>query len=91
MSAKIKVLGIGGAGNNVVNRMVGVVNGVEFVAVNTDTQDLAESRADINLGSGGAPSIGQRSACKFGRFWYQIWHFSHLSLTNSKKVIIFSE
>jgi cell division protein FtsZ len=72
MSAKIKVLGIGGAGNNVVNRMVGVVNGVEFVAVNTDTQDLAESRADIKLaigekttkglGSGGDPSIGQRSA-----------------------------
>lgn len=72
MSAKIKVVGIGGAGNNVVNRMVGVVNGVEFVAVNTDTQDLAESSADIKLaigekttkglGSGGDPSIGQRSA-----------------------------
>lgn len=72
MSARIKVLGIGGAGNNVVNRMVGVVNGVEFVAVNTDTQDLAESLADVKLaigekttkglGSGGDPSIGQRSA-----------------------------
>lgn len=42
----IKVLGIGGAGNNVVNRMVGSgVKGVEFIAVNTDRQALAVSTA----------------------------------------------
>jgi len=72
MSAKIRVVGIGGAGNNVVNRMIGIVNGVEFIAVNTDTQDLGESKADHKiaigqkttkgLGSGGDPSIGQKSA-----------------------------
>ena len=38
---KIKVIGVGGAGNNVINRMIASdVKGVEFVAVNTDKQDL---------------------------------------------------
>jgi cell division protein FtsZ len=72
MGANIKVVGIGGAGNNVVNRMVGVVQGVSFVAMNTDLQDLSESKADLKvaigekttkgLGSGGDPSVGQKSA-----------------------------
>jgi len=72
MSAKIKVLGIGGAGNNVVNRMVGLVNGVEFVAMNTDKQALSASKAENKLalgekttkglGAGGDPSVGQKSA-----------------------------
>jgi len=72
MSAKIKVVGIGGGGNNAINRMVGVVRGVEFIAVNTDMQDLESSSADIKLqigkkttkglGSGGDPRIGQMSA-----------------------------
>jgi cell division protein FtsZ len=70
--AKIKVVGVGGAGNNAVNRMIGIVQGVEFIAVNTDRQDLAESKADRKiaigdkttkgLGSGGNPTIGQASA-----------------------------
>ena len=39
---KIKVIGVGGAGNNVINRMIASdVKGVEFVAVNTDKQDLS--------------------------------------------------
>ena len=72
MSAKIKVIGVGGAGNNAVNRMIGIVQGVEFIAVNTDAQDLSESNADIKiqigskttkgLGSGGDPRVGQKSA-----------------------------
>ena len=41
---KIKVIGVGGAGNNVINRMIDAgVSGVDFVAVNTDKQDLNKS------------------------------------------------
>ena len=41
---KIKVIGVGGAGNNVINRMIDAgVGGVDFVAVNTDKQDLNKS------------------------------------------------
>ena len=42
----IKVIGVGGAGNNVVNRMIEAgVQGVDFIAVNTDRQDLNKSKA----------------------------------------------
>jgi cell division protein FtsZ len=70
--AVIKVVGVGGAGNNAIKRMKGVVQGVEFIAINTDVQALEASNADIKiaigdkvtkgLGSGGDPSVGQRSA-----------------------------
>ena len=71
--AKIKVIGVGGAGNNAVNRMVEMgVNGVEFVAVNTDRQALALSKAATKiqigekltrcLGAGGDPNIGEKAA-----------------------------
>ena len=43
----IKVFGVGGAGNNVVNRMItSGIGGVEFVVVNTDRQDLNKSKCD---------------------------------------------
>ena len=69
----IKVVGIGGAGNNVVNRMVKAgTQGVEFIAINTDKQALAVSNADQKLqigekmtkgqGAGSDPDIGKRSA-----------------------------
>ncbi len=69
----IKVVGVGGAGNNVVNRMVKAgTQGVEFVAINTDRQALAVSNADQKLqigekmtrgqGAGSDPDIGKRSA-----------------------------
>ena len=69
----IKVVGIGGAGNNVVNRMVKAgTQGVEFIAINTDKQALAVSNADQKLqigekmthgqGAGSDPEIGKRSA-----------------------------
>ena len=69
----IKVIGVGGAGNNVVNRMVKAgTQGVEFVAINTDKQALAVSNADEKLqigekitrgqGAGSDPEIGKRSA-----------------------------
>ncbi len=69
----LKVVGVGGAGNNVVNRMVkSGTQGVEFIAVNTDKQALAVSNADQKLqigekitsgqGAGSDPEIGKRSA-----------------------------
>ena len=69
----IKVIGIGGAGNNVVNRMVKAgTQGVEFIAINTDKQALSVSNADQKLqigekmtkgqGAGSDPEIGKRSA-----------------------------
>ncbi|MBQ9989100.1 MAG: cell division protein FtsZ [Clostridia bacterium] len=71
--ASIKVIGIGGAGNNAVNRMVQYgLRGVEFIAVNTDKQALylsqATQRIQIGekltkgLGAGANPEIGQRAA-----------------------------
>ena len=69
----IKVVGVGGAGNNVVNRMVKAgTQGVEYVAINTDRQALAVSNADQKQqigekmtrgqGAGSDPEIGKRSA-----------------------------
>jgi cell division protein FtsZ len=72
-TAKLKVVGVGGAGGNAVNRMIGAgLRGVEFIAANTDVQalnqSLAPSRIQIGpnstrgLGSGGDPAVGKRSA-----------------------------
>ena len=69
----IKVVGVGGAGNNVVNRMVKAgTQGVEFIAINTDKQALSVSNADQKIqigekmtrgqGAGSDPEIGKRSA-----------------------------
>ncbi|MCI9645945.1 MAG: cell division protein FtsZ [Lachnospiraceae bacterium] len=71
--AKIIVIGIGGAGNNAVNRMIEEnIGGVEFVGVNTDKQDLALCKAPTllqigekltkGLGAGAKPEIGQKAA-----------------------------
>ncbi len=70
---KIKVIGVGGAGNNVINRMIeSGVSGVEFVVVNTDKQDLNKSicknkiqigeKLTNGMGAGSKPEIGQKSA-----------------------------
>src|ERR1700730_9385496 len=72
-NAKIKVVGVGGAGGNAVNRMIrSKLRGVEFVAVNTDLQALHISQAHVKLnigkkltrglGSGGDPVKGQEAA-----------------------------
>ena len=69
----IKVIGIGGAGNNVVNRMAaGDTKGVEFIAVNTDKQALTLCKAPTvlqigekitkGLGAGAQPEVGQKAA-----------------------------
>ena len=71
--AKIKVVGVGGSGGNVVNRMIqSKIKGVEFVAINTDVQALHHSLAPVKLhigraitrglGAGMDPEIGRRSA-----------------------------
>jgi cell division protein FtsZ len=70
--AKIKVIGVGGAGGNAVNRMIASgLSGVEFIAANTDVQVLSMSKADVKtqlgveltkgLGSGGDPDVGRRA------------------------------
>ena len=72
-TATIKVIGVGGAGNNAVNRMIEAgVKGVEFIAVNTDRQALQKSKASTKiqigekvtrgLGAGANPDIGAQSA-----------------------------
>ena len=72
--AKIRVIGIGGGGGNVVNSMVadGQIGGVEFMTINTDAQALLNSQANIKiqigenltrgLGSGGNPDVGRKAA-----------------------------
>ena len=71
--AKIKVIGIGGGGSNAVNRMIeSGLEGVEFIAVNTDSQALLMSKAPKRmqigekltrgLGAGARPEIGERAA-----------------------------
>ena len=72
--AKIKVIGIGGGGNNAVSSMVttGKIKGVEFVAVNTDSQALLNNPAPVKLqigenltkglGSGADPEVGHQAA-----------------------------
>lgn len=69
----IKVIGVGGGGNNAVNRMISTnIRGVEFIAINTDAQALEVSNASTKLmigervthgkGAGSDPDIGRRSA-----------------------------
>ncbi len=70
---KIKVIGVGGAGNNVINRMIeSGVDGVDFVVVNTDKQDLNKSicknklqigeKLTNGMGAGSKPDVGKKSA-----------------------------
>ena len=70
---KIKVIGVGGAGNNVINRMIeSGVGGVDFIVVNTDKQDLNKSicknklqigeKLTNGMGAGSKPDVGKKSA-----------------------------
>ena len=71
--AKIKVIGVGGGGNNAVDRMIEAgLRGVDFIAINSDSQVLLNSGADTKLqigqkltrglGAGGNPEVGSKSA-----------------------------
>ncbi len=72
-SAKIKVIGVGGAGGNAVNNMISAgLKGVKFIVANTDAQALSNSKADTKiqlgpqltqgLGAGANPNIGREAA-----------------------------
>jgi cell division protein FtsZ len=72
-TAQIKVIGVGGGGSNAVNRMIETgLNGVNFMAINTDKQALAGSKAETKLqigekltkglGAGANPEVGQKAA-----------------------------
>ncbi|MHB8572041.1 MAG: cell division protein FtsZ [Candidatus Dormibacteria bacterium] len=72
-AARIKVIGVGGAGGNAVNRMISAnLRGVDFIAVNTDKQVLDQSKAHLKvnigrkvtrgLGVGGDPQLGTEAA-----------------------------
>lgn len=71
--ANVKVIGVGGGGNNAINRMIDEqLKGVEFIAINTDKQALVGSKADVKLqigekltrglGAGANPQVGERAA-----------------------------
>lgn len=71
--ANIKVIGVGGGGNNAINRMIDVgVRGVTFISINTDKQALYTSKAEIKfqigekltngLGAGSKPEVGEKAA-----------------------------
>ena len=72
-AAKIIVVGVGGAGNNAVNRMIEEnIEGVEFIGINTDHQALQSCKAPIamqigekltkGLGAGARPEVGEKAA-----------------------------
>lgn len=71
-AAQIKVIGVGGGGNNAVDRMIeDRMEGVEFISINTDSQQLTKSKAPVRiqigekltrgLGAGGNPEVGEKS------------------------------
>ncbi|MBP1708901.1 MAG: cell division protein [Deltaproteobacteria bacterium] len=73
LAAKVKIVGIGGGGNNAVNTMISYqLSGVDFIVANTDAQALAASQAPIKLqlgskltkglGAGANPEIGRKAA-----------------------------
>ena len=73
LAAKVKIIGIGGGGNNALNTMISYkLSGVEFVAANTDAQALVVNQAPIKLqlgstltkglGAGGNPEVGRKAA-----------------------------
>ena len=72
-AAKIKVIGVGGAGGNAINNMIDCnLQGVQFIAANTDAQALEQSKADVRiqigelltegLGAGSNPQVGREAA-----------------------------
>ena len=73
LAAKVKIVGVGGGGNNAINTMIDcMLNGVEFIAANTDAQALAANKAPIKLqlgasltkglGAGANPETGRKAA-----------------------------
>ncbi|MFQ6676449.1 MAG: cell division protein FtsZ [Fidelibacterota bacterium] len=68
--ARIKVIGVGGAGGNAINRMIASgLDGVEFIAINTDAQDLDTNRAEtkIQIGKNLTKGLGAGAKADLGR------------------------
>ena len=75
--AKIKVIGVGGGGSNAVNRMISAgLQGVEFIAVNTDAQALLHAMAPKRIQIGEKLTRGVAAGCGHGLRdrWYGRWH-----------------
>jgi len=88
-SAKIKVIGVGGAGGNAINNMIeSQLQGVKFIAANTDGQSLEISKAQFKLqlgeklteglGAGANPEIGKEAACENADAIRSILQDSHM-------------
>jgi len=94
LKPRILVLGVGGAGGNAINGMIAAgLQGVEFVAVNTDAQDLKMNKAEAKiqlgsnltkgLGAGGKIDLGQASA---DESLNEIINFNLLDFQESKTI-----
>lgn len=92
--ARIKVIGVGGGGCNAVNRMIDEgLQGIEFIAVNTDGQALLQSKAATRvrvgdkvtrgLGAGGNPEIGRKSAEESADELYEVLKGSDMVFVTS--------
>jgi cell division protein FtsZ len=92
--ARIKVIGVGGGGCNAVNRMIDEgLQGIEFIAVNTDGQALLQSKAQVRvrvgdkvtrgLGAGGNPEIGRKSAEESAEELYEVLKGSDMVFVTS--------
>jgi len=92
--ARIKVIGVGGGGCNAVNRMIDEgLQGIEFIAVNTDGQALLQSKAATRvrvgdkvtrgLGAGGNPEIGRKSAEESAEELYEVLKGSDMVFVTS--------
>jgi cell division protein FtsZ len=92
--ARIKVIGVGGGGCNAVNRMIEEgLQGIEFIAVNTDGQALLQSKASTRvrigdkvtrgLGAGGNPEIGRKGAEESAEELYEVLKGSDMVFVTS--------
>lgn len=88
-SAKIKVIGVGGAGGNAINNMIaGNLQGVKFISANTDAQALEVSQAEVRiqlgtqitegLGAGANPQVGRDAALENAQMLQEILADSHM-------------
>jgi cell division protein FtsZ len=92
--ARIKVVGVGGGGSNAVNRMIAEgIQGVEFVAINTDGQALLLSNASTRvrigdkltrgLGAGGNPEVGRKAAEESAEDLYNVLKGSDMAFVTA--------